>query len=105
MGAYAASNATSTVFGDKKVIFCRITGSGTYTSGGDVVDPAWFGLKEVTNIIMPGGDNTKAANAGVIPTVIRNSGANPKIYLLVMGTANEFSGTNAFVFDVMVVGQ
>lgn len=102
MGTYAVSTAVpaDTInFGNKKGLMCRITGAGTYTANGDVIDPAWFGMEKVDYIIFQQSD-TGPANS---PLFYKLSGV-PRIFLRVISGDAEFSGTNASVFDVIVIG-
>ncbi len=101
---YAASNLVQTVWGDRKAVICRLTGSGTYTSGGDNVDPGVFGFKSVDFIIFqPMEAGLPPAN---MPLFVRGvAGATPKIYLYIPGTTAQFSGTVTSAFDCIVIGQ
>lgn len=104
MGAYAASNVVQTVWGDRKAVICRITGSGTYTSGGDNVDPAVFGFKQVDYIIFqPMESGLPPANQAIFVRGV--AGATPKIYLYVPGTTAQFAGTITSAFECIVIGQ
>lgn len=102
MAAYTVSNPLPTVFGDRKALICRMTGDNTnYTTGGDVIQPSWFGMKYVDYIIFQAMDTT-AAN---LPIYLRGAaGATQKLYIQGFG-GFQFSGSNALIFDVIVVGQ
>jgi len=103
MAAYTVSNPVHTVFGNQKVIFCRLSGDGTaYVSGGDPVLPAWFGMKRVEYIVFQSLDSS-----GVnLPIFLRgDAGATPKIYQIILSSALQYSGSNTLVYDAIVIGQ
>jgi len=103
MATYTVSNPVQTVWGDRKAVFCKITANGgAYTTGGDVVDPAWFGMKWVDTIIF--GPIDVGGNVH-FPTLIRSATAAPKIYLTAFGTGSQYSGNNSDVFECIVIGQ
>lgn len=102
MAAYTVSNPLPTVFGDRKALICRITGDNTnYTTGGDVVQPSWFGMKYVDYIIFQGMDTTGTN----LPIFLRTANTAPKILQFILSSAAEMSGANTSAFDVIVVGQ
>lgn len=102
MAAYTVSNPLPTVFGDRKALICRMTGDGTnYTSGGDIIQPSWFGMKYVDYIIFQPMDSAQ----GNLPIYLRGvSGSTPKMYIYTFAGA-QYSGANSLIFDVIVVGQ
>lgn len=104
MASYTVSNIVNEDFGGKRVLFCRITGDGTtYTTGGDVILPALFGLSRVEFLILPTMD--AGAVPAVFPCFIRAPVTTPKVKLVRYSDGAEYPGSaNSFVFDVMVVG-
>ncbi len=103
MSSYAVSNPVQTVFGDQKIVFCRLTGNGAaYTAGGDTVSVDLFGMKRVEFIIF----SPISTAFDVTPSFLRGaSGATPKITLSYPNSVTEFSGPNSKVFDAIVIGQ
>jgi len=101
MAGFTLTNVMSGQMGDRRIVFCRATGDGTaYTSGGDTLTPAMFGLNNIDFIFCTTTDTT-LANLGTI------GGATSETWKLlqtVLSTNAQFSGNNTFIFDLMVVG-
>src|ERR1700741_146761 len=98
-----------TVFGDRRVGFYNIVFSGTYTTGGEAVTAATFGLSDVDFISAEASVSTAATTAEVVSF----NSVSSKLQLWESGAANAplaekgsgeayVAGTNA---NVMVVGH
>ena len=101
MAGFNVSNVQVGVMGDRKMVFCRITGDGTaYTTGGDTLAPSLFGLGNIDFAQCTTLDTT-LANYGSISNVGKETW---KLTQIVASSGAAFSGNNTFIYDVMIVG-
>ena len=82
IGAYGLISGSSlcnlTWAGNKEAVLTKVTGSGTYTTGGDNLAASLFGLKEI-HAILPLAVDT-ASPRGVAPSIVNTaSTSTPKL--------------------------
>jgi len=92
--------------GNMKLLFCSVIFGGTYTTGGDEVDPGKFGMERIRYISFQPGDCVMPT--AIIPTFIRSTpSAAAKIGFTDVSTLGQLAGAHAMnnaTFDCMVFG-
>lgn len=97
--------------GNKRAILTKLTATGTYTTGGDAITPATFGLAEVhaAFIVDSAGTNVQPSiNSGAAqgtPVINVATPGTPKVQYFDIGVETAAGGTlTADVFHVILVG-
>lgn len=94
--------------GNKRAVLTKLTATGTYTTGGDAITPATFGLREVQAafVVSSPTTNVVSTNKGnAVLTVDCGTTTSPKVKLVANGSDVSAATTvTDYVAHVILVG-